>query len=41
MTWWRNTPVMSSFTMCDSRKFTTVIQNLDLLCQTVYGDKTL
>ena len=33
--------MMSNFTMCDSRKLTTVIQNLDLLCQIVYCDKTL
>ena len=33
--------MMSNFTMCDSRKLTMVIQNLDLLCQIVYGDETL
>ena len=33
--------MMGNFAMCDSRKLTTVIQNLDLLHQIVYSDKTL
>ena len=35
------TPVMSILTMYDLCKLTTVLQNLDLLCQIVYADKTL
>ena len=37
---WRNTPMMSNFCMCDSCRFTTMTQNLDLLCEIVRADKT-
>ena len=38
---WRNTPMMSNFSMCDSCRYTTATQNLYSLCEIAHGDKTL